>query len=186
MSAHVQKIRVPVRLSQPNQDPRDGWFLLLPQVEVEGRAESLVELLNSERGVVPFLPSDDAGVVLLTRLNIDWVVVGSGVEWSLVFPPGEFPTREQRAELLFVDERRLEVTLQWRAEDERFRLSDFLSSPANFVTAQTGFGTLIVNKHRIREIRITQPAAHAAVPRGASASGPRGLGAQAGDRSLDR
>jgi hypothetical protein len=125
-----------------------------------------VELLNSSRIVIPFLPTDDASVVLLTRLNIDWVVVGSGVESSLVFPPGEIPTRVQRAEILFVDQRRLEVALQWRAEDEYFRLSDFLNSPADFFTAQTGFGTLIVNKHRIRETRITQPAAQVVVPRG--------------------
>jgi len=135
---------------------------LLPQVEAEDRAESLVELLNSRRSVIPFIPSDDASVLLLTRLNIDWVAVGDGVEPSLVFPPDGFPTREQRAEMQFVDLRRLEVGLQWYAEeDDHIRLSDFLNTPADFVTARTGFGTLILNKHRIREIRITRPAARA-------------------------
>jgi len=166
VSAYVQKLRAPVRLSQPNQDPRDGWLLLYPQVEAEGRTESLVELLNSKRDVIPFIPTDDTSVLLLTRLNIDWVVVGSGVERSFVFPPGGFPTREQRAEMQFVDLRRLEVGIQWRAEGELIRLSDFLSSPVDFVTAQTGFGTLIVNKHRVREIRITHPEARAAVAPG--------------------
>jgi hypothetical protein len=176
MSVCVQKLRVPVRLSQPNHDPRDGWLLLFPQVGGEGRTESLIELLNSERTIIPFLPTDDASVVLLTRLNIDWVAVGSGVEWTLEFPPGGLPTREQRAELLFVDQRHLEVALQGRAVDEHVRLSDFLNSSGDFITAQTAFGTLIVNMHGVRDIRITQPAARAAVPGGSahqvSASGP--------------
>jgi hypothetical protein len=34
------------------------------------------------------------------------------------------------------------------------RLSDFLDSADSFVSAETGFGTLIVNKQRLREIRI--------------------------------
>src|SRR5262249_19341582 len=87
MAVYVQKVRVPGRLSQPNQESRDGWFLLYPEVEGGGRSESLVELLNSTRGVIPFLPAQDTSVVLLTRLNLDWVIVGSGVEPSLVFPP---------------------------------------------------------------------------------------------------
>jgi hypothetical protein len=66
--------------------------------------------------------------------------------------------------MLFVDQRRLEVTLQWRAVDDHFRLSDFLNSSDDFVTARAGFGTLIVNMNRIREIRITQPAARVVLP----------------------
>jgi hypothetical protein len=164
VSAHVEKVRVPVRLSQANRDPRDGWLLLFPQVEAGGRTESLVELLNSRRKVIPFLPSDEESVLLLPRLNIDWVVVGTGAESSFIFPAGREPTREQRAEMLFVDQRRLEVTLQWRAVDDHFRLSDFLNSSDDFVTARAGFGTLIVNMNRIREIRITQPAARVVLP----------------------
>jgi hypothetical protein len=164
MSSFVEKLRVPVRLSQPNQDPRDGWFLLFPHVEDGDRPESLVELLDSRRSVIPFLAADDGSVVLLTRLNIDWVAVGAEVGPPLLYPPHREPTHQQRAELRFLDERRIEVTLQWRAETEHnARLSDFLNSGVEFVMARAGFGTLIVNKQRIRETRIAAAAAQAKV-----------------------
>ena len=79
------------------------------------------------------------------------------------------------------DERRVEVVVQWHAEGENTRLSDFLNSPIDFVTARTGFGTLIVNKHRIRETRITQPVARGTASGDArprlAASTPPSLGA---------
>jgi hypothetical protein len=42
-------------------------------------------------------------------------------------------------------------------------LSDFLNSGVEFVMARAGFGTLIVNKQRIRETRIAAAAAQAKV-----------------------
>jgi len=87
MSPYVQKLRVPVRLSQPNLDPREGWFLLLPRLGQENRPETILELLNTSRSVIPFIQGDDVSVLLLTRQNIDWVAVGPGVASNLVFRP---------------------------------------------------------------------------------------------------
>src|SRR5206468_395105 len=102
MPVIVQKVRVPVRVSQPNQDPRDGWFLLFPKA-VDGESpECIVELLNSPRVVLPFIQRDGM-ILLLTRQNIDWVAVGSSVPDDLVLRPGYRVTHSQRVELRFTD-----------------------------------------------------------------------------------
>ena len=73
----IQKLRAPVRLSQPGETPVDGHLCLTPEINGERRPETILELLNSPRRVIPFLRDADDSVVLLTRLNVDWVVVGS-------------------------------------------------------------------------------------------------------------
>ena len=156
MSVYVEKIRVPVRLSQPNLDPRDGCFLLFPRQGDENRPETLVELLNSERLVVPFILSGDSTVLLLSRKNIDWVMVSPSVEMGLVLPPGLEWNRTQRAELRFMDEARVEAMLGWSTERTAQRLSDHLNCCDRFVASLASFGTLIWNKHRIREVRILE------------------------------
>src|SRR5262249_15044612 len=151
---HVQKVRVPVRPSQPNLDPRDGWFLLLPRLERDDRPETIVDLLNSSLSVIPFIVGEDDAVLLVMRANIDWVAVGDGVSLSLMHPPGPRAHHQQRVQLRFVEESRVDAIMEWRDEHGGTRLSDFLNSGDSFVAVRTGFGTLIVNKQRIRETRI--------------------------------
>ncbi len=155
MSLHIEKIRIPVRLAQPHLDPRDGWFLLFPRIAGEQRPETVLELLNSSRSVIPFIEADEGSVLLLTRTNIDWVAVGSGAPEHLILPPGAPATHEQAVQLRFVDESRVDAVIGWRAEGDRTRLSDFLDASGPFIAVGAGFGTLIVNKQRIRETRIT-------------------------------
>ncbi len=166
-AVYVHKMRVPARLSQPNLDPRDGcflldpregWFVLYPHVGGEPRAESLLELLNSRRSVIPFILTGDASVLLLNRTNIDWVAVSPKVPPELIFPPGLEPNRTQRVELRFIDESRVEATIEWRAQPGQERLSDYLNACDAFVASRAGFGTLIWNKERIREARIEEEA----------------------------
>jgi hypothetical protein len=161
MSKHVQKVRVPVRLSQPNLDPRDGWFLLLPHVEREDRPETIIDLLNSSLTVIPFIVGEDGAVLLVMRANIDWVSVGDAVAPSLIHPSAARAHHQQRVQLRFVDESRVDATIEWRDEHGGIRLSDFLNSGDPFVAVRTGFGTLLVNKLRIRETRIVPDAATA-------------------------
>lgn len=156
MSVHVSKLWVAIRLAQPHLDPRDGSFQLFPDVGQSGRAETVLELLNSPRLVIPFLQKDDNSVRLLVRKNIDWVAIGAGVEPGLVFPPDRQTTQHQHVELYFVDEAQLAATIRWGEPGSRLRLSDFLDSPDLFVAVEAGFGTLMVNKRRIREIRIVE------------------------------
>lgn len=154
--SHVSKLRAAVRLAQPHHDPRDGWVLLFPTLDETGRAETVLELLNSPRVVIPFLQGEDESVLLLVRDNIDWVAIDNGVDPRLVFPPERHTALQQRVELRFVDERRLEATIRWGNPAAPTRLSDFLDSPDPFVAADAGFGTLMVNKRRVREIRIVE------------------------------
>ena len=161
MTPHVEKIRVPVRLSQPNLDPRDGWLLLFPRGGAEARGQTLLELLNSPRNVIPFIQSGGAGVLLLVRINIDWVAVGAGVAEELIHPPRRGALQEQRVELRFIDEGRVDAVLEWPSGKDTARLSDFLNASGEFLAARAGFGTLIVNKQRIRETRIVESLARA-------------------------
>lgn len=154
MTRFVRKLQVPVRLSQPNLAPRDGSFQLFPTVGRENRPETVLELLNSDRSVIPFILEQAATVLLLTRMNVDWVALGPGVESRLIVPPNEPISHEQRVELRFIDESRVDALLRWNEGQNSERLSDFLNATEAFLAARTGFGTLIVNKGRIREMRI--------------------------------
>jgi hypothetical protein len=150
----ITKLWVAVRLAQPHHDPRDGWFQLFPEVDNLGRPETVLELLNSPRRVIPFLKREEKSVVLLVRENIDWVAVGPGEQTRLVVPPERTDAHVQRVELGFLDERRVAATVRWGDFPLRERLSDFLNQSDLFVAAEAAFGTLIVNKSRLREVRI--------------------------------
>lgn len=153
-SAFVQKLRVPVRVSQPHSQPRDGSLLLFPHIGRATRPETLLELLNSARAVIPFVPAPDDEVLLLSRRNIDWVAVSEDVPAELVVPPGPSPTHEHRAELRFLDESRVEVRIRWISPDSTMRVSDHLNDHPEFIIVEAGFGILIVNSRRIRETRL--------------------------------
>lgn len=152
--AFVQKLRVPVRVSQPQSQPRDGSLLLFPHIGRGTRPETLLELLNSPRTVIPFVPAQDDEVLLLSRRNIDWVAVSEDVPAELVVPPGPSPTHEHGAELRFLDESRVEVRVRWNSPDSTVRISDHLNAHAEFIIVEAGFGVLIVNARRIRETRL--------------------------------
>jgi hypothetical protein len=148
-----------VRLSQPNLAPRDGWFHLSPREGIGHQTESVLELLNSRRTVVPFSVCDDDSMLLLARYNIDWVAVSPNLDAALVAPPGIERNQRQRVELRFLDESRVEATIEWFSESGEDRLSDFLNVSDTFFVARTDFGTLICNKYRIREARVVAGAA---------------------------
>lgn len=160
----VRKIRVPARVSQPSHDPRDGWFLLHPGLDMLSRAETLLELLNSETVVIPFVQQDGGEVLLLTRVNIDWVVVRADVDPALVYPPDHRVTSEQRVDLRLLDETHVHALVQWNSADGTIRLSDFLNRAEIFIPARTTFGTLLVNKTRVRETRLGESTERPAGP----------------------
>jgi hypothetical protein len=158
-SRHVEKIQVPVRLAQPSLDPRDGSLMLLPRVGAEARTESLLEHLNSRRTVIPFITEDDRSTLLVNRISIDWILASPSTPPDCLLPPGVEWNRGERAELLFADRRRVEVEVEWYAENSEQRLSDFLNMCDTFVASRTRFGMLIWNKSRVLEWRILGPPA---------------------------
>ncbi len=158
-TVYVEKIRVPARVSQPSLGPRDGWFLLFPRMGSARRPETLIELLDSSRVVVPFIQAEDSTVLLLTRPNIDWVIVGRGVERRLIYPPEYRITTEQRVDLRLIDESHVHAVVRWDSHEGTVRLSDHLNSSSGFIVATTGFGLLLVNKLRVRETRLAESTA---------------------------
>lgn len=156
MPTYTQKVRVPVRLSQPNLDPVDGLLALAPRQAGSERPETLLELLNSERNVIPFIRTADSALLLLTRPNIDWVAVGPGTEPRLVIPPDYVVTREQRVQLRFAYGGPIGGIIQWNDAGERNRLSDFLDWSTDFFAVKADAGTLIVNKQRVCETLVAE------------------------------
>ena len=55
----------------------------------------------------------------------------------------------------------MDAVIEWRDDHGGVRLSDFLNAGEPFVAVRTGFGTLLVNKLRVRETRIVSDAAAA-------------------------
>lgn len=164
MGPYVKKISVPARVSQPNLQPRDGNFLLFPLIHSGDRPETLLELLNSRRTVIPFILAETSEVLLLTRLNIDWVVIHGAADPSLLFPAPRRATREQRVDLRLLDETHVNAIVQWNSPKNDVRLSDFLNEDTTFIAARTDFGTLLINKFRVRETQVIDGAAHNANP----------------------
>jgi hypothetical protein len=156
VSRYVQKLRVPVRVSQRHREARDGWFLLSPERGGEGQPESILELLNSPRVVVPFIVQQDPNIVLLTIAHIDWVVVDAEVDANLVSPRSRPVSREQRVELHFTDRRHVEGIIQWDASEDALRLSDFLNGPDDFFMLRTPTGPILVNRRRVAETRVAE------------------------------
>ena len=156
MKQHViQKLRAPVRLSQPGDMPLDGYFCLLPEMDGHPGPETILELLNSTRRVIPFFQVADDNVVLLTRLNIDWVVPGAQVDADWIMPKRLHAIREQSVRLQFFDGREMEGAVRWGSPlGADIRLSDFLNDPADFYPLVTRLGILMVNKNRVRETRV--------------------------------
>jgi hypothetical protein len=150
----IQKLRAPVRLSQPGENPVDGYLCLTPEVGGQPRPETILELLNSPRRVIPFLRVHDESVALLTRLNIDWVVVGSQVDPTWVMPQRSPAMREQSVRLQFFDGRTMEGDVRWASPGADIRLSDYLNDRADFYPLVTRVGIMMVNKNRVREARV--------------------------------
>ena len=119
-----------------------------------GGPETLLELLNAPQRVVPFeLPEFDT-VLLLTRLNIDWVLAGNAVDPELVRPANYVITREESVHVTFNDGRSIDGMIQMALPGVMNRASDFLNEGDDFFPLGTRLGTVIVNKARVRDTRV--------------------------------
>lgn len=150
MNKHIEKKRATVRVCLAGGDDLDGFFMLAPRAEHRDGAETILELLNSGKRVIPLILSDDDSVFLVTRTRIDWVAAGPGVDPGLVCPPTYLVSREERVEIQFGDGRAIEGMVQMEVEDGFARVSDFLNLADDFFPMETRFGTVVVNKNRMR------------------------------------
>ncbi len=151
MNTAIQMVRVPVRI-QTGGTVRDGSLALRSEIE-PGRPQTLIELLNQPRLMLPFFEAADS-VALLNRLTLDWVAASPGFEAHRILPPHRSITRRQQVELRFASGAPLAGTIQWEASKEHLRVSDVLNSPDEFFALQSDTGVRIVNRQRVLEARL--------------------------------
>ena len=151
-----------MRVSFAGGDPADGYLCLAPHSELHEGRETMLELLNSDKRVVPFL-CQDGEVVLLTLRHVDWVLAGPGVDLSAVFPPTYIVAREERVELCFADGRCMDGKIQMEVTEDFTRASDFLNAGARFYPIRTRLGLMLVNKDRVSETRLAEARERAAI-----------------------
>lgn len=150
---YVTKTRVAVRISQSGHDPLDGYFALAPEPDAY-RIQTVLELLNAPKRVIPFIVEGDGGILLLTRLNVDWVMVDGEVDIALVLPESHQVLREEPVELHFMNGTTIDGLMQVEGHRSDWRASDFLNAEPDFYAMTTRLGILLVNKTRVREARL--------------------------------
>jgi hypothetical protein len=151
MPEFVQKRRAMVRLAQYGVEPMLGFVMLSPQAEFHAGPETVLERLNTRDRVIPFEPAEDGPTLLLSRLEIEWVLPAPSVPADLVRPPTFHVTREERAEVRFTHGGSLTGLLQMELPEMYNRASDFLNGPDDFFPLTTEDGVYLVNKLRVRD-----------------------------------
>jgi hypothetical protein len=154
MPEFVEKHRASVRVCLPGQDPVDGQIALGPLSRTRQGSETILELLNTPQRVVPLMLPEFQTVLLVTRLNIDWVLAGAGVDVDLVCPRSYIVSREESVHVTFSDGRTIDGMIQMELPEGMNRASDFLNCPDEFFPMRTRIGIVIVNKTRIRDTRV--------------------------------
>jgi len=149
VTAYVQKIRVPVRVSQGGLPPIEGDLALGPQAEFHAGPETVLERLNTVSRVIPLQRAEDERTLLLNRSDIDWVAADPSVAASLICPPTYQVTHQESVELRLIGGASLEGQVQIELPEHLNRASDFMNGPEDFFPLLTPFGVLLVNKQRV-------------------------------------
>lgn len=154
MPHFVEKRRVPVRVQCSGDEPMIGFLSVSPQSALHDGPETLLELLNTAVRVVPMILAADSSVLLLTRQYLDWVTPDPSVESDLVRPRQYMITREERVAVEWLDGGHTEGLVPMELPRDLNRASDFLNGQDDFFPLVTPSGTTLVNKSRIRAVRI--------------------------------
>jgi hypothetical protein len=153
MPGYVQKLRASVRVALAGDPPLDGVFCLAPWSRTHDGPQTLLELLNGSSRLVPLELPDDGSVRLLTRAAIEWVAPHAGVDPRLQRPGGT-DDAEEPVLLRLHGGAELEGLLQLERLGEFNRASDYLNRVEDFFAVETRAGLVLVNKLRIREVRV--------------------------------
>jgi len=149
MTSYVEKIRVPVRVSQAGMPPMDGYLSLGPQAEFHAGPETVLERLNSPGRVIPFQRGEDERTLLLSRVDLEWVAADPAVASMLICPPNFQITSEETATLWLAGGTTLEGRVQMELPEHLNRASDYMNGAEDFFPLMTPFGVLLVNKLRV-------------------------------------
>ena len=154
MTSYVEKIRVPVRVSQGGMPPVEGELALGPQAEFHPGPETLLECLNKPSRVIPVQRDDDGRTLLLNRDDIEWLAADPAVASSLVCPPTYLVTHQENVGVRLTSGASLEGQLQIELPEHLNRASDFMNGPEDFFPLLTPFGVLLVNKRRVSSMEL--------------------------------
>jgi len=152
--AHVEKLQLPARIILPGLEQLVGSFALAPASPWRDGPESLLELLNSQVRVLPILRESDEAVLLVSRLAIDWVEVGSHVDAELIRPRAYLVTREEHVQVRLMNGRLVEGRVTMELPEHLNRISDFLNLPDDFFPLTTRSCIMLFNKSRIAGARL--------------------------------
>jgi hypothetical protein len=157
MAQYIEKIRVPVRLSQPGCVPVDGYLALDPTAQYHPGPETVLERVNAPDRVVPFQRGQDEAILLVSRADIEWIAADPAVAVTLVCPPNYTVTGEEHVRLRLIGGGELEGKIQMELPPEQNRASDFMNGGEDFFPLLTPFGILLVNKHRVSSMALSAP-----------------------------
>jgi len=154
MPEYVEKIRVAVKLCMLGQEPIGGQLSLAPSARFHPGPETLLERLNTPDRVVPFHRAEDGAVLLVSRMDIDWVMPGKGVDADLVCPRTYIVTREEHVRVAFQSGEEIDGLLRMELPEMLNRASDFLNGADDFFPVATKKGVYLANKLRVSSTRV--------------------------------
>ena len=154
MAQYVEKARVPVTIQFFGGGAADGYLLVAPHSAIRVGPETLLEVLNSTQRVLPFILEQDESVMLVTREFIEVVAPDEDADPELVSAPHYLVTREEQVTLEWLDGRSAEGLVPMELPQDLNRASDYLNGEDDFFQLNTTSGTLLVNKRRLRGVRI--------------------------------
>jgi hypothetical protein len=145
------KYRLPVTLSVADGPPVAGWLSLSRRTDASQGPQTLLERLNEPVSVLPVVHGDVTHLV--NRMLIEWAEPAPGVDAALIGPPSVV-TREEYASVWVRSGRKLDGIIGMEMPEGFNRTSDFINSEDEFFILRCRDRTLLVNKRRVRELRI--------------------------------
>lgn len=149
MPEYISKLRAAVVVCQVGQEQMEGSLSLSPQAEFHHGPETILERLNASDRILPFHRREDGAVLLLTRLELEWVAAGRGVASELVCPRNYQVTREERVQVRFTSGNEVVGLLRMELPEMLNRASDFLNGEEDFFPLVTNHGIVLLNKQRV-------------------------------------
>ncbi len=157
MFEYIEKIAVEISVCMSGEESQPGHCWLLPQSRDHLGPETLFELLNSGSRIVPLVVPERSEVVLLNRLDVNWVMATREVKPELVCPPNYLVTNEETVHITFRDGRTMVGLVQMEQPEGMNRVSDFLNLPDDFFPMRATQGAALVNKSQVRAVRLLAP-----------------------------
>ena len=154
MAGYVSKIRVAVRLAVGGLPPMEGFLSLESGTRNHARPETILEKLNSSARVIPFHRGADNAVLLVNRMEIEYVGAGDDVTMDYVMPPAYRVTLQERVRLRLTSGVELRGVLRLELPDDLNRVSDYLNTGDDYFPLALPGEVLLVNKNHVSVARL--------------------------------